>query len=305
MDKQFNLKTVIFASGLIVLIIFGIIVIKKNHVNEEGIKFDNPQFEEALERNLGVDSIAVEQAKKIKTISIQDANIQNCNKDIKHFINLEELELVNCGITSLDCLKGLDKLRIVNLEGNKINDISEICHLQLRSLETIIFDKNPIENINIEWGLLPNLKSMCFQDCYINGDVDLGELSEVEYICLNKNSIISIKGKFPNLIQLKLHDNNIKSFADIIKIPSLKEIVVSDNYLKNVNGVNKFKSLEVIDIRENNIDNVHLLSEMETINTIYMDKDINREQIDFLYDNFKDGDRYTKQYILRKRYNLK
>ena len=52
------------------------------------------------------------------------------------------------------------------------------------------------------------------------------------------------------------------------------------------------------------VTNIDELKSLKNLNSIYLNEDFNREKIDFLLKNFKNGDRYTKQYILDKKYDL-
>ena len=47
-----------------------------------------------------------------------------------------------------------------------------------------------------------------------------------------------------------------------------------------------------------------VLENLHNFNTIYLDNDFDRSQIDFMIGNFKNGDEKTKQYLLDKQYNL-
>ena len=71
-----------------------------------------------------------------------------------------------------------------------------------------------------------------------------------------------------------------------------------------MSGIEKFGQLQLLDIRGNQIDDVSVLEKMPTINSIYVDDNFDREQLDFLVGKFRDADPLTRAYLLKKQHNL-
>ena len=86
--------------------------------------------------------------------------------------------------------------------------------------------------------------------------------------------------------------------------PNLKKLNISYNEFLTLDGIEQCKELEFLSMKGTNISDIHILSEFENFNTIYLDDDFDRSQIDFMVGNFKNGDTKTKQYLLDKQYNL-
>ena len=96
--------------------------------------------------------------------------------------------------------------------------------------------------------------------------------------------------------------NNLDVLASC---PNLSKLIISYNQYENLNGIEACENLQYLDIRGTFIQDVSCLSELQQFNTIYVDDEFDRTQLDFMISNFRNGDLLTKKYLLEKQYNLK
>lgn len=112
--------------------------------------------------------------------------------------NLEELTIQNCGLVSTQPFSVLSKLKVLDLSGNAILDISEL--LVLKELEQLNISGNPIETI-------PNLSHM--QNLTVL-DLDNTDISDLAFM---KGSSVSV---------LHISYTNLSNFAPLAECENLE-----------------------------------------------------------------------------------
>ena len=105
---------------------------------------------------------------------------------------------------------------------------------------------------------------------------------------------------------LLLHfDNCLTSLENVKSYKNLESLNISDNQITNLNGIERLEQLKSLDIRGNQITDVSVLENLPEFNTIYVDDDFDRSQLNFMVGNFRNADTLTKEYLLKAQYNLK
>ena len=268
------------------------------------IDFENPHLEKAVEESLNSLNISKQEAEDIKKLSINSRNGFSNLNDLKWFPNLEELEITECSLRSLDGIENLKKLKVLNCSDNNISDISALYDNDLK-LQSIDLSKNDVSDISGIASYLPELEILNVGECELVGEINLGENANLKSIDISNNYISKISGNFSNLEIINCTQNAIYDINQFLLFPNLKELRLSGNEtLKNIEGVSKLNNLELLSIEKTGIENINELKNIKKLNSIYIDGDVDRDQINFIVDNFKTGDTATKRYVLKQKYNF-
>lgn len=217
-----------------------------------------------------------------------------------------------------------DKVLIKALRKDGINDLTKTGVLDVKSItiahserkmdfnELKAFknlEKLTIINCNIEDYSFINdfskLKKLVLRKNSIKGKMVLN-LHKLEHLEISKNNITALSGNLPRLKSLDLTRTSInnKSLKSMKGGKNLQEICISRTKVNNLYCLLRFKKLESIDLTQTKIKNFECLQKFTHLNTIYLDEEIDRSVISFLEGNFKDGDIYTKAYIVSQNNNL-
>ncbi|CAB9524461.1 leucine rich repeat [Seminavis robusta] len=165
--------------------------------------------------------------------------------------NLTELYLANNKLKTMAGLKGLSKLRKIDLGANRIRimDAEELSGLV--SLEELWLGKNKIEKIEG----LENLKNLRRLDVQSNRITQVENLTSqndtLEELFLGHNGITSegitlesgLAQAFPNLNVLDLSRNRIISTAPLAHLTSLEELWLSGNKIASFTDVEPLSAL--------------------------------------------------------------
>ena len=194
----------------------------------------------------------------------------------KHkFIEIEELVLGRVNLNSIDFLENifLDRLKVLNLEYNRISSINIFQNLNLKNLETLNLASNSISSLdNLNKVFMNNIQYLYLSRNLINSidilcRVNFPKLKGL-YLSENKISNISILSKvsFINLNELFLNSNLITSI-DVFKevnFPLLKMLNLSCNKISSIDSLAKLPclKLEELNLRMNVINSVEPLSKI-------------------------------------------
>ena len=111
-------------------------------------------------------------------------------------------------------------------------------------------------------------------------------------------------GNLEQLEELDIYSNHLEDFDVLKSCPNIKRLNISYNEYSGLNGIEQCPDLEFLSMKGTKITDISVLENLHNFNTIYLDNDFDRSQIDFMIGNFKNGDEKTKQYLLDKQYNL-
>ena len=202
---------------------------------------------------------------------IYDRNIEKKDMDINFYqsqiddylfntilkIKFEKLMILNLAdnnISNLEILKenfdSLKYVKFLNLEKNKLNEISNSFLKAISNCEYLFLSYNQINNI----------------DSFINAD-----LNHICHLSLIGNKISDLsplyKSRLNNLNTLNLSYNNISDISPLskIKFSFLEELLLDNNKINNIQIFEKtsFPELLCLNLKNNNINDIRILSNSE------------------------------------------
>lgn len=301
-EKAIIMIAIILVMGILVFVSFNWLIAI---TGQDAVNFEDRSLEKAIKEYLNDAHITKKDAQKVYKIEIKNHPEITNIEDLRLFPNLEELSITDCNIENLQGLETLNKLTKVNLEANNIEKIDILYNNEYKNLRYLKLDNNPLRYIPREIFDLNELKEISMQYCMLNGIIDLGDIKNLEVLTLDNNSITGISITSNSIQKLSLNNNCISDIFHLGSISSLKELKLAGNPLTSLNGISAIQNLEVLDLRRTDVQNVDELIKVKTLNSLYVSENFDRTKIDFLESNFKNGDIYTKKYILAKRHSLK
>lgn len=303
------MRNKIFSFSLILVIMLVLLLILMKSFapkfNDNIIKYENIHLGRAIEKGLNNYNLTIDDAKKIKKIKIENVTGFYDLQDLRYFENLEEIDISDCSLKSLDGIETLDKLKKLKCNDNEIRDISALYSETLKSLNYLDISGNRISDITSILSEINSLEVFYANECKLIGNIDLGENVNIKELHLDDNYITGISAEIPNVELLSIQHNYINTINEFFKFNSVKELKLSGNPIDSLEGINCLNNLEGIYLEDTNINNVDELKYIENLNTLFIDKKIDRDEIRFIINNFKDGDIYTKKYVISNRYNIK
>ena len=214
-------------------------------------------------------------------------------------------------------------LKFLNLEKNKLNNISKELLNALSNLEYLFLSHNYIISLKSFSGMnLTNLNylSLSYNNIYDFSPLSEADLSNLNVLNLSSNKIQNIscleKMKLSFLEELKLNDNEIYdiNILGTAKIPELKILDLKNNKIKSILIIesSKFPKLEILDLKNNDINNINplknvsfketlkeldlsnnLINQFELLNLIYFPSLIKVSM--FPLKDLKDNDAFNNQ----------
>lgn len=173
------------------------------------------------------------------------ASISSCTQ-------IEELNLINCGISKIDFISSLSNLKVLKLDDNSINDLSPAGKID--TLEELYICRNAVTTVS-DLSKLPALRIL---------DVSLNSLETISPLadCIslselnvsdNKLTEIDVVGSLVNLTVLNASKNKIETANGIENCTKLISFDLSDNKLVEIDGLAKIKTLTDINIDYNDV----------------------------------------------------
>ena len=197
---------------------------------DQGISFEDSALEEAIRRELKLDddeSLTKENAAFVKELDLSSDGESN-------------------SIMSLQGLSAFENLKILNLSGNGITDISEIG--SLTKLTDLNLENNQISDI----GPLKSLSALKSLD--LNGNGDISDISPITGLT--------------NVAMLDLRSNHISRLNGISGMVGLKELYLSRNQIKDISPVSGLHKLTYLSFDYNLVVDIQPLSELKKLKTL-------------------------------------
>lgn len=169
--------------------------------------------------------------------------------------------------------------------------------------EYITICKCDIENIEIG-STLKILKELGLKKCVIK---DVGIYSDsLKALTLDFSKIEDIDIRLPQLTSLVINYNIIteKLLSEFNGCKNVKRMSFIGSQLPNIEMLENFKNISCLRLQKTKTKGFDKLEMFTDLNEIYIDKSVDRSNIDFMYDNFKNGDIETKAYFSIKRHEL-
>lgn len=200
------------------------------------------------------------------------------------FGTLEELVLANNSLTKFPALGALPKLRMLNLNNNKLQGIPEdafdgIGHLRQLRLEGNQISELPSNVLSTAKHTLDLLDLSGNKLTRVPSDV-VSNAGNLMYLDLSENKISGLAcldfRNLPQLVELRLNDNelaNIESLA-FKNVPQLRYFYLQKNLLGDLDALNfvgTFPQLEVLDLSNNALTKVPTLESHQSIRQVRLD----------------------------------
>ena len=217
---------------------------------------------------------------EVETLIITDVSNLTDISDIQHFPNLKRLEITNCAIEDITPLAYLNKLEQLNLSSNNIKDLSPISNLS--SLVTIDVSKNQI----VDFSPVKNLEKL-----------------EKANFAYNKIEHIENLSQMKNLAELSLDINPI-SDIEFVTTGNLISLNISSCKIDNISKIAECETLESLFLYGYTQMDLSPLYNLPKLSSLYINREFDREQLEFLEGNFKLADFYTKIYLVSKKHGL-
>ncbi|WP_017753670.1 leucine-rich repeat domain-containing protein [Calidifontibacillus oryziterrae] len=223
--------------------------------------------------------ILVEDMLKLTTISAgegMDSYIVEDLTGIQYAKNLERFYCYGCKISNLQPLYELEKLQVLDLDDNGL-DNSMIGGLsELKSLTELHLDRNPITDIkvlshlkNLEW-LSVGFINMEDSGTVITDFRPLAKLVKLKELQLHANEIknIDFLQGLQNLTMLNLNGNQIANIEPLANLTKLQELSISGNQIVNIHPLTELHELKNVGLSENNITDITPLSGLTKISRL-------------------------------------
>ncbi|MEL7609640.1 MAG: protein kinase [Bacillota bacterium] len=197
-----------------------------------GISFEEPLIEQAVRLALDIpenEPIGEKELLSVTELYIygdQAAADGEAYGELGKHMALNDGELKNGGIRSLNDLKKLKNLHILRIALQDIGDLSPLS--ELTSLEDIDLRHNPVEDVS-PLASLPALKNLCLFETRVSDISALSACPMLENIDAGKTRITSIAAfaGIQNLKYLFIRQTTIESLSGIEGFPYLEQIGLS------------------------------------------------------------------------------
>ncbi len=258
-------------------------------------------------RYLEISSARISDVSAIGTLDRLQTLILSGNqiKDISPLagcISLQKLDLSNNLIMDASPLYGLDKLIDLNLSNNSISHVTEEIR-NLTNLKLLNFTRNRISDMSV-FSNMPGLNTLYLSSNKISQVVPLENMDSLVEYSLEGNSLSTIEtlGDMPALEKLSVGSNCLTDLSFAPQYPWLLELTISNNDITSLEPLRGNTDLQALRMQATLVTDVTPLAGLEDFHTIYMDEEIDREQIRFMKKEsgwqFRNGDTLTKTYVL-------
>ena len=246
----------------------------------EDVVFADPDMAAAVRNQLGIaDSVPITVSDMETMLSlIAIASSINNIEGLEHAVNLDDLILMDNGISDISAIAGLSNLSRLALDRNfLIEDISAVSGLT--NLNSLYLRDNQIEDISAVSGLT-NLGILDLERNRISDISDVSELTSLTSLSLMANSIsdISAVSELTNLNTLYLSTNQISDISAISSLTNLTELALSNNQITDISALSGLTNVESLHLYRNNITDVSGLTGLANLQSLELD----RNQIEVL-----------------------
>ncbi len=233
------------------------------------LEFEDPLIEKfvSLEYNIPVGQITLEDLERVKKISINDFNIEALEgagiigedgkgnftslEDLRYMPNLEIINLVNHQISDISILGELPNLRYIELSGNNISDISVLA--DVKSLEDVFLNDNNISDMS-PLSNLTNLEHVYLDGNKITTIADLSKSETLYTISLKNNQITDVTPLNTNVIieWIMLDYNNITDVSPMVQMHTLRELSLEGNPISDISPLGS-TGLFILNVKGTNV----------------------------------------------------
>jgi Leucine-rich repeat (LRR) protein len=174
----------------------------------------------------------------------RDNNEPLNEKDVE---NISTIEGKRAGIKSLQGLEKCFSLALLDLEGNEVEDISQL--KELTNLQSLNLAHNKIADIG-----------------------PLSELTGLQYLHLAHNQVTDLKplAKMTNMRSLYLSNNQIKDLSPLEPLNKIWSLYLDGNQLTDISVLSQLKDLSSLDLRGNGISDIGPLGGLTELRYLFL-----------------------------------
>lgn len=207
-------------------------------------------------------------------LELYSLNLNSIPDEIKELQGIQELDLSDNNLYSLDNIVELTSLISLNVSDNHLKDGKSLgyllnleglnaCGNQLTSIEWVKSLKQ-LSSFQVAGNQLISIKGISGLDKLEELDVcsnqlptlsGLSDLKALECLYINHNKLSSFDGmeQLLRVDQIHMQDNHFRNLSGIEKLPSLKFIDAARNKITNLVGLLKMKNLQYLDLSANQL----------------------------------------------------
>ncbi len=170
----------------------------------------------------------------------------------KMMLGVEELYLFSSDIVSIEGLQYAKNLKILDLGGNPISDISILS--QLEKLDTLHIDDTRVVDIS-PLNQIPSLRTLDISGVY-NGVTQLSSLRKIQNLTVDNTNLSSLNFmvNMPQLRYLSARDNRIEHIDLSGTHKSLHTLLLDENYIRNINFSDNLPALSNLSVNNNRLE---------------------------------------------------
>jgi Leucine-rich repeat (LRR) protein len=210
-------------------------------------------------------------------LSLEEINVEYKYRDnysgqiksldpLKVLTNLKVLNASRNNIEDITPLQNLKKIKILNCSDNLIKSLLPIHDLQ--SLEELDASGNKIEQIETFLGL-QNLKKLILSSNQIKELSSISKMTNLEHLKIDHNKIKDISAliNLKNLKYLDISNTSLTNLEPLLNLKNLKYLNISNNslYEPNLEPLIKLTNLETLIFDNNKIQDLELLRRLSNI----------------------------------------
>lgn len=224
-----------------------------------------------------VDQLSKEKMAKVKDLNVRGNPYIESLEDLKWFTSLESLTVTDCRVTEASAVFTIKSLKILDLSDNCIETVKGIENLKM--LEKLNLSGNAIQDVS-----------------------EVSSLSLLKEADLSQNMIYQAPdvSEIPELAELDLAENHIDSLSFMKGNKCIVSLDISSNVISDLTDLSGCNNLEKLYLYRYSSMDLSPLKQLEKFNSIYLSQDFDRSKIDFMINNFANGDQYTRIYLVSK-----
>ncbi len=177
------------------------------------------------------------------------------------FTNYQKLDLTGQGLTTLEMLEGMTKLKYLNLSNNKIT-LEDTKSQEILGKMSDLNELNLSENYITNATAINNLKKLTKLSILgNNNNIDLSQIEDIianlAFLRISNETLKTIKNCDSEKITcIRLNTSSLKEIPDLSSFTKLKILdLASNSNISNFNEVSKISNLENLKLTSNNLHN--------------------------------------------------
>ena len=158
-------------------------------------------------------------------------------------LTIAELDLSEQQITHLEGIEALRNLKVLNLSGNEVLDVTPLT--QLTQLSDLDLSDNGI--LSLEGIHFDKLTGLPLEKLNLRGN------NRFDGLIISKLSDINLLGSFHDLIELDLGENQITDISSLSSLEKLENLMLDHNKISDISAIEHMSNLRKLNLRDNRI----------------------------------------------------